>query len=201
MSESTTRYGFALLCALGMLAIGLGAVLEIARFRRHAAHANSFALNGVSSATPSATSGGNLLSLRQFRLRLFSAVLWMMILGALYYAVTVQWPVRHGPIPTSAEIEQARRFAMTLICAFAGMFVGFGLLTWDMIQLGRERQAQSARFQAGLADLARREAERIQTIQAQNRASPASSKASPTDQASPTDADASTDSGDAPSAS
>jgi hypothetical protein len=40
MSESTTRYIYALLCGLGMVAIGIGAVLEIARFRRNARQAS-----------------------------------------------------------------------------------------------------------------------------------------------------------------
>jgi hypothetical protein len=39
MSELTARYVFAMLCALGMLAIGVGAVLEVARFRRNARQA------------------------------------------------------------------------------------------------------------------------------------------------------------------
>ena len=199
MSESTTRFGFALLCALGMLAIGLAAILEIVRFRRNASRANAVAraktssgvsnsaggMNAFGASEPGASVVGNLVSPRQFRLRLFSAALWMLILGALYYAVTVQWPVRRGAIATAAEIEQARRFAMTLLCAFAGMFVGFGLLAWDMIQLARERQTQTARLQQDRADLARSEAARIQNFLEQNAVSPNASPGVASQNASP----------------
>lgn len=173
MSESTTRYGFALLCALGMVAILFGTVLEIARFRRHARQAarlvssNAIASNGIAgdSIVGDAIGNASLISPRQFRLRLISAALWMLILGALFYAVTKLWPARHTSTPTLEEIDQARRFAMTLICAFMGMFVAFGLLVWDMMQLARERQAQTARFHQGLAELARTEAARLETRQ------------------------------------
>lgn len=159
MSELTTRYVFALLCGLGMLAIGIGAVLEIARFRRNARAADSASSTGSSDGGAfAAVPGGNIISLRQFRFRLLSAVVWMIVLGALCYATTALWPDRSSP----QALEQMRRFVTVVLAALSLLLVAVVLFIYDVIQLSRERRAQTARFYKGLADMARDEAAQLQ---------------------------------------
>ncbi|HEX8237886.1 MAG TPA: hypothetical protein VF600_18240 [Abditibacteriaceae bacterium] len=163
MSESTARYLFAMLCALGMLAIGVGAVLEITRFRRNARVANVASSQGDSADTGNVplVPSGNVISLRQFRFRLLSAVIWMIVLGTLCYAITALWPERSSP----QTLEQARRFLTAVCAALSLLLVAFALFIYDVIQLSRERRAQTARFYQGLAEMARTEAAQLQERQ------------------------------------
>jgi hypothetical protein len=162
MSELTARYLFAALCALGMLAIGVGAVLEIARFRRNARQADltsgdNPATNNLAPLMPT----GNVISLRQFRFRLLSAVIWMIVLGTLCYSITALWPERSSP----QALQQVQRFVTVVGASLSLLLVAFALFVYDVIQLSRERRAQTARFYQGLAELARNEAAQLQERQ------------------------------------
>ena len=158
MSESTTRYIYALLCGLGMVAIGIGAVLEIARFRRNARQASGSTVADVdTSGNPVVVPGGNIISLRQFRFRLVSAVIWMIMLGTLSYAITALWPERTSPLAR----EQVRHFLTVVGAALSLLLVAVALFIYDVIQLSRERRAQTTRFYSGLAEMARNEAAQL----------------------------------------
>ncbi|HEX8550235.1 MAG TPA: hypothetical protein VF681_01640 [Abditibacteriaceae bacterium] len=131
----TPRLWFALLCALGVVAITIAAVLEIARFRRGAA-----------------------LSKRQFRARMVSAAIWILILGANFYAVTALWPEAKYLSPgklTPESKQQARLFLAVIGGSFCLIFVALGLFLFDVWQLSRERQALRDKFARELAALAR----------------------------------------------
>jgi hypothetical protein len=152
MSELTARYIFALFCALGMLAMGFGALLEMARFRRHARRGTAAESDESSTLVPE-----SIISLRQYRFRLVSAVIWMIVLGALGYATAALWPERGSP----QALEQARRFVTVVGAALSLLIVALVLFLWDVIVLSRERRRQTARFYQGLADMARHEAEQL----------------------------------------
>jgi hypothetical protein len=142
-----------------MFAIGIGAVLEIARFRRNARAAEAASSTGSTHGDASAVvPDGNIISLRQFRFRLLSALIWMIVLGSLCYATTALWPDRSSPM----ALEQMRRFVTVVLAALSLLLVAFGLFIYDVIQLSRERRAQTARFHQGLADMARSEAAKLQ---------------------------------------
>jgi hypothetical protein len=180
MSESTTRYIYALLCGLGMVAIGIGAVLEIARFRRNARQASGSTVADVdTSGNPVVVPGGNIISLRQFRFRLVSAVIWMIVLGTLSYAITALWPERTSPLAR----EQVRHFLTVVGAALSLLLVAVALFIYDVIQLSRERRAQTARFYHGLAEMARHEAAQLQERKRLQESSVQSMEASPVDAA------------------
>jgi hypothetical protein len=137
MSAFTARHGFALLCALGMVIIGVGALLEASRFRR----------------------GASVISPRQFRLRMLSAALWIAILAALFCAVVLLWPQGRSP----AELrEQATTFLMVVGGAFSLILVNLVLFAYDLWQLARERRAQEARLNREFTALANAEVTRLQ---------------------------------------
>jgi hypothetical protein len=176
MSELTARYVFALLCGVGMIAIGMGTVLEIARFRRNArsAAASTSAASDDNPLVP----GGNIISLRQFRFRLLSAVIWMIVLATLCYATTALWPDRTSP----QALEQVRRFGTVVIAALSLLMIAVVLFIYDVVQLSRERRAQTARFHKGLADMARNEAAQLQQQRAaQQHVADNSSASTPSD--------------------
>lgn len=164
MSDARARFGFALLCALLMVAIGMGAVWEIVRFRRSARNTALAGSSGGTDSTsgPGSIAAGSLVSTRQLRLRLISAVLWMAVLGTLAYAVTALWPLEGRTLQGRA---QASRFAWVVITALGLMLAAFALLVYDVIQVARERRLQTARLHQSLADLARAEAERLREAQ------------------------------------
>ncbi len=163
MADARTRFGFALLCALLMVAIGMGAVWEIVRFRRSAPEEQrSAAATPAVQAARAASQQAAWVSTRQLRLRLLSAVLWMAVLGTLAYAVTALWPLEGRTLQGRA---QASRFAWVVIAALGLMLVAFALLVYDVIQVARERRLQTARLHQSLADLARAEAERLRESQ------------------------------------
>jgi hypothetical protein len=59
-------------------------------------------------------------------------------------------------------LEQMRQFRHGVLAALSLLLVAFGLFIYDVIQLSRERRAQTARFYQGLADMARNEAAQLQ---------------------------------------
>lgn len=159
MSDDRARFGFALLCALLMVAIGMGAVWEIARFRRSVREESAKAAIGEAAAD-----AGGLVSTRQLRLRLLSAALWMAVLGALAYAVTVLWPLEGRSLQGKAQVS---RFATVVGGALCLMLVAFALLVYDVIQVARQQRLQTARLHQSFADMARSEAARLHEMQRQ----------------------------------
>jgi hypothetical protein len=137
MFNFTARHAFALLCVLGIVAIGVGAVLEANRFRH----------------------GASVISARQFRLRMLSAVLWIAVLAALFYAVVMLWP---QPGNTVEAREQAANFLLVIGGAFSLILVNLVLFAYDLWQLAREREAQRVRFNQEFTDMARAEVARLQ---------------------------------------
>lgn len=130
------RAGFALLCFLGMIAISVGACLEVVRARR----------------------GESLVSPRQLRWRMMSAVIWLIVLGSLGYAVLFLWPV-------SGNLKQARQFISVITGAFMLLGIALLLLLYDVWQVNQERQQHELRFNRQLTELARVEAERMRAGQ------------------------------------
>ena len=70
MNDATARAIFSILCLLAALAVATGGVLEVLRQQR----------------------GESLLRPGQFGLRLFSVLVWIILLGSLSYAVAFLWP-------------------------------------------------------------------------------------------------------------
>ncbi|HEX8834952.1 MAG TPA: hypothetical protein VF719_12160 [Abditibacteriaceae bacterium] len=141
---TTSRLLFAIICALLAGVVAVAAGMEIARFRR----------------------GGGLVSQRQFRFRMVSAAIWLVILMANFYAVTALWPTpvldAAGTL-TPASKAQARHFLIVIGGAFSLIFVALFLFAYDWWQLSRERLLHEARSQAEFARLAREELQRVET--------------------------------------
>ena len=143
MNAEIQRGLFALLCILCVIVIGGGAWLEIARTRR----------------------GDSLLAPRHYRLRLFSAVIWIITLASLAGAVTIWWP---PPNPTDNQRLQ-------LYAVFTGatslMCLGFVLLFVDLWMLSSARRKverdHAIRFSEQLRELADKETARVRSQQAQ----------------------------------
>jgi hypothetical protein len=132
-----SRWAFALLCALGIVAILCGIALEISRFRR----------------------GSGLISPRQFRIRMVSAVLWLIIVGANLYAVTALWPEGTASGLSQEEAKaQARLFLLVVGGAFSLVIVALGLFAWDLVSISKERHIHEAKFLNEIAEAARAEA-------------------------------------------
>jgi hypothetical protein len=81
----------------------------------------------------------------------------MIVLGTLCYATTALWPDRSSP----QALEQMRRFVTVVLAALSLLLVAFVLFIYDVIQLSRERRAQTTRFYSGLAEMARNEAAQL----------------------------------------
>jgi hypothetical protein len=122
-----------LLC---LVTIAAGALLEIVRQKR----------------------SESLLRPWQFRLRIFSALVWMIALASLAYAVTFLWPQQHAAL----ELRKARaeKFLSVISGAMALLLIGIILLAYDMWQLARERRSREAQFNMQLVDMARTEIEK-----------------------------------------
>lgn len=132
MNAQTARYVFALLCALGIVAIFGGLLLEIGRMRRE----------------PGA------ISTRQFRWRMFAAFLWLLILASLAYATLYQWP--QGP----GDQLTARRFGAIVSGAMLLLVLALALLAIDVWQTGKQRKRHERQFEHDVNDLARLEIEK-----------------------------------------
>ena len=139
---NNSRIFFAVLCAAGVVAISIGAALEIRRFRR-----------------------GEILSPRQFRARMVSAAIWLAILAANFYAVTALWPdlkyLAPGKLSPQSK-EQVRLFVYVMGGSFGLIFIALGLLLFDLRHISRERQLQRAKFKADIAELAQQSKQREQ---------------------------------------
>jgi len=132
MSDATGRMIFAMLCLLAMIAITGGGVLEILRFKR----------------------GESMLRPGQLGLRLFSALVWLILLGSLAYGVMLLWPT---------DAASARKFAAVISGALFLLFIAIFLLAYDVWQVGRQRRLQERTFQRNLEGFAREEIQKIQT--------------------------------------
>lgn len=131
MSDTTGRMIFAMLCLLAMVAITGGMVLELLRFRR----------------------GESLLRPGQLGLRIFSAFVWLILLGSLAYAVMMLWPY---------DVASARKFAAVVSGSLCLLFIAIFLLAYDVWQVGRQRRLQERTFQRNLEGFAREEIQKIQ---------------------------------------
>jgi type VI protein secretion system component VasK len=128
MTASAAKTIFAVSCIVCLLAIATGAILEVLRQKR----------------------GESLLRPGQFRLRMFSALIWLIALGSLAYAVAFLWPQK-------GDLVQARKFISLISGALTLIFIAVLLLAYDMWQLARARKINEAQFQRHLAELAREE--------------------------------------------
>ncbi len=138
MSTPAAKTAFAVLCILGIIAIGIGMLLELNRKRR----------------------GDSVISPRQLRLRLMSAIIWLIVLGSLFYAVIFLWPQR-------GDQEQARRFLSVLSGSLLLIVLAIGLLFYDFWQVLREGQRHEAQFEQQLTAFAKAEIARSQAGQSQ----------------------------------
>ena len=133
MSENTARTVFSATCLAGVTIIAVGAGLEILRQRR----------------------GEGLLRASQFRLRIFSALVWMILLGSLAYAVAFLWPHGRDPI-------MMKKFASVVSGSLSLLMIALFLLAYDVWQIGQQRRLSELRFGRNLEVMAREEIEKIQ---------------------------------------
>ena len=139
MAAGTAKTVFVMSCLLCMIAIAIGAGLEVWRQKR----------------------GESLLRPSQFRLRIFSAVIWMIALGSLAYAVAFLWP--NPALDLMARRAQAEKFLSLISGAMMLLLIGVVLLGYDMWQLARERRLKEAQFNLQLLDMAREEIEKAKS--------------------------------------
>ena len=146
MTGPTAKNIFALLCLLGVVAVATAAMLEVARMRR----------------------GESVISPRQFRLRLLSAVIWMILLGSTSYAMFFLWPER-------GDLEQSRRFLSVMSGVILLLLLALLLFIYDVWQFARQRRQREAQFQQQLLEMAQAEIQRAKSRQAlaQDQSSPA----------------------------
>ena len=140
MIDATPRFFFAGFCLLCLVAVWCGALFEIGRQKRGAA-----------------------ISVRHFRWRMISALLWTLILGMLAFATLRFWPA------DATDIVNARRFVPLVSGAMALLLPAFVLLAFDFYLTAQTRRLQTARMNQDLGEIARREIERAQ-LEAKNRA-------------------------------
>lgn len=133
MSENTVRTLFSATCLAGVTIVALAAILEIARQRK----------------------GESLLRAGQFRLRIFSALVWMILLGALAYAVAFLWP-------QPSDTAMMRKFASVIGGSLSLLLIALFLLFYDVWQVGRQRRLTELKFNQQLNNMAREEIEKIQ---------------------------------------
>lgn len=141
MAPYLPRLIFAVLCVLSALAIVVVALLEIGRARR----------------------GESLLAPWHLRLRLITALIWIIALISLAIAVTTQWP---PPYPTKNQQLQFVALVNGVV-----MLVALGLLLagGDYWVFWRKRrrieQAQTLRFAEELRAMAESETARLRAEQ------------------------------------
>lgn len=139
---NAAKTGFAILCLAALIAVATGAVLEIGRARRAAANEEAGA------------EVGTLVSRNQFRLRMLSALVWMIVLGSLAYATLFLWP-------SPGDAVTARRFVSVISGAVLLIFIGLFLLFYDMWLVARQRRLQEKHFEHQLNAMAQAEIERL----------------------------------------
>lgn len=133
MSETTARTLFAATCMAGVTIIAVAAVLEIIRQRK----------------------GESLLRAGQFRLRIFSALIWIIMLGAMAIAVAFLWPQK-------GDLIMMRKFAGVIGGSLSLLLIALFLLAYDVWQINRQRQVTELKFNHQLDDMAREEIKKIQ---------------------------------------
>lgn len=133
MSETTARTLFSATCLAGMTIIAVAALLEILRQRK----------------------GESLLRASQFRLRIFSALVWVILLGAFAFAVAFLWPEK-------GDDEMMYKFASVIGGSIALLLIALFLLLYDVWQVGRQRRITELKFNQQLGNMAREEIEKIQ---------------------------------------
>ena len=133
MSETTARTLFAATCMAGVTIIAVAAILEIIRQRK----------------------GESMLRAGQFRLRIFSSLIWIILLGAMAIAVMFLWPQK-------GDLVMMRKFASVIGGSLSLLFIALFLLAYDFWQINRQRQITELKFNHQLDDMAREEIEKIQ---------------------------------------
>ena len=147
-SAFEARTAFALLCLLAMVAVAGGAALEIGRARREAGE--------VTIAADDATLGRAIVPPNQLRLRLFSALIWMLSLASFAFAMVWLWPAK-------GDTVMARKFISVVSGAFLLLLIALWLLLYDVWQVGRRRRAREKVFERELEILAQQEIERLRS--------------------------------------
>ena len=138
MGKLPANWIFALSCLICMLAIAAGAIIEIARQRR----------------------GDSLLRPGLFRLRILSALIWIIALAALSYATGFLWPAKDAT--GKVDVASIRKFSSMLSGAMMLIFIAIALLAYDVLQVARERRVREAQFNRQLDDMAREELAKVQ---------------------------------------
>lgn len=133
MSEITARTIFSATCLASMTVIAVAAFLEILRQRKNE----------------------SLLRPGQFRLRIFSTLVWMILLGSLAYAVAFLWPQK-------GDTATMQKFAAVVGGSLSLLLIALFLLAYDFWQINRQRQITEMKFKRQLDDMAREEIEKIQ---------------------------------------
>lgn len=131
--DPNPRNIFALLCLLGIVAVAVVAVLEIRRVRR----------------------GESLVTIGQFRLRMLSALVWMILLGSTSYAILVLWPEPNDAV-------KALRFFSVVCGIVLLLIIALLLMAYDLWQFSLQRRLREAEFNRQLAAMAQAEIQRAQ---------------------------------------
>ena len=135
-SMATERAIFALVCCIGVIAVAVGALLEVRRARRD----------------------DSIIPPRQFRMRVFSALIWAITLGSLAYTVLFLWPEQ-------GDRDQAKRFLSVVSGVVLLVAIGLILLAYDFWLVGQARRLQQARFERNIDEMGRAEIERVRQEQ------------------------------------
>jgi hypothetical protein len=131
--DGNAKNVFALMCLLGIIAVAVAAVLEIRRVRR-----------GESVVTP-----------LQFRLRMVSALIWVLVLGSTSYAILQLWPA-------PKDQDQAKRFISVISGVVLLLIIALLLMVYDLRLFALQRRRREAEFNQELAALAQAEIQRAQ---------------------------------------
>lgn len=131
MNDTAARAIFSVLCLLAVVAVAAGGVLEVLRQQR----------------------GESLLRPGQFRLRIFSAFIWIIILGSLSFAVSYLWPY---------DRESARNFLAVVSGAMSLLVIALFLLAYDVWQVGKQRRASEQKINQQLESMAQLEIQKMQ---------------------------------------
>lgn len=146
MADPVAKNIFAITCLIGVVAVATVAILEINRMRR----------------------GDSLITVRQFRLRMISAVIWMVLLGSTAYALLFLWPAR-------GDLDAGRHFLRVMLGVISLLVIALVLFIVDLLQLRSERRQYELQFQEQLTSLAQEEIQRAQSQAAQRSSSDISS--------------------------
>jgi hypothetical protein len=142
------RIAFALLCSLAIVVVMVGAMLEIARARREAAVGRGAIGDGDE------TVGRALVPPNQLRLRLFSALIWILALASFAFAMLFLWPAK-------GDTMMARKFVSVVSGASLLLLIALWLLLYDVWQVGRHRRGREKLFERELETLGQQEIERL----------------------------------------